>query len=71
MCVSSKFRSKKGVGGSGGGSYDTRRHPPKSAPVIGLVSMFIYICVQKNFVIYRTRDLIYSSCSDGLLLENK
>ena len=34
MCVSRKFRSKKGVGGSGGGSYDTRRHPPKSAPAM-------------------------------------
>ena len=27
--------------------------------VIGLVSVYIYICVQKKFVIERTRDLIY------------
>ena len=31
---------------------------------------YIYICVQKN-VIKRTRNLIYSSCSDRLLLEKK
>ena len=27
--------------------------------VIGLVSVYIYICVQKKIVIERTRDLIY------------
>ena len=27
--------------------------------VIGLVSVYIYMCVQKKFVIERTRDLIY------------
>ena len=31
----------------------------KQGNVIGLVSVYIYMCVQKKFVIERTRDLIY------------
>ena len=30
--------------------------------VIGLVSVYIYICHQKKIVIERTRDLIYLKC---------
>ena len=31
----------------------------KQGNVIGLVTVYIYICVQKKFVIELTRDLIY------------